>query len=83
MRWLSSPAPALQMPMSYPVAGRRLMVLTPALVKAAHAKGKQVHIWTIDDSESMEKLIDLGVDGIFTDRVDTLKRVLVGRGLWA
>jgi glycerophosphoryl diester phosphodiesterase len=30
----------------------------------------------------MERLIDTGVDGIFTDRIDTLKEVLVGRGLW-
>jgi len=30
----------------------------------------------------MERLIDTGVDGIFTDRIDTLKDVLVQRGLW-
>jgi glycerophosphoryl diester phosphodiesterase len=30
----------------------------------------------------MERLIDIGVDGIFTDRIDTLKDVLVERGLW-
>ena len=57
--------------------------LTPALIEAAHRAGKKVHIWTVDDSEIMERLIDAGVDGIFTDRVDTLKDVLVRRGLWA
>jgi glycerophosphoryl diester phosphodiesterase len=31
----------------------------------------------------MERLIDLGVDGIFTDRIDTLKIVLEQRGLWS
>ena len=55
-------------------------MLTPALVRAAHRAGKQVHIWTVDDSETMERLIDLGVDGIFTDRIDTLKDVLTGAG---
>jgi glycerophosphoryl diester phosphodiesterase len=30
----------------------------------------------------MERLIDTGVDGIFTDRIDTLKDVLIRRGLW-
>ena len=63
--------------------GRQLTVLTPALVEAAHRAGKKVHIWTVDDSEIMERLIDAGVDGIFTDRIDTLKDVLTQRGLWA
>jgi glycerophosphoryl diester phosphodiesterase len=79
---LNTPAPVLQMPISVPVAGRRLIVLTPALVKAVHRAGKRVQIWTVDDSETLERLIDTGVDGIFTDRVDTLKDVLVQRGLW-
>jgi glycerophosphoryl diester phosphodiesterase len=79
---LNSPAPVLQIPLSLSVVGRRLSVLTPALVEAAHRAGKKVQIWTVDDSEIMERLIDAGVDGIFTDRVDTLKDVLVRRGLW-
>jgi glycerophosphoryl diester phosphodiesterase len=79
---LNSPAPVLQMPISVPVAGRRLIVLTPPLVKAVHRAGKRVQIWTVDDSETMERLIDTGVDGIFTDRIDTLKDALVQHGLW-
>jgi glycerophosphoryl diester phosphodiesterase len=77
---LNTPAPVLQMPIS--VLGGRLTVLTPALVEAAHRAGKKVQIWTVDNSEIMERLIDAGVDGIFTDRVDTLKDVLIKRGLW-
>jgi glycerophosphoryl diester phosphodiesterase len=80
---LNTPAPVLQVPLSVTVLGRRLSVLTPALVEAAHRAGKKVQIWTVDDSEIMESLIDAGVDGIFTDRVDTLKDVLIRRGLWA
>jgi glycerophosphoryl diester phosphodiesterase len=80
---LNTPAPVLQIPLSVHVLGRRLIVLTPALVEAAHRAGKKVQIWTVDDSETMERLIDAGVDGIFTDRVDTLKDVLTQRGLWA
>jgi glycerophosphoryl diester phosphodiesterase len=64
------------------VGGRQLTVLTPALLEAAHRAGKKVQIWTVDDSETMERLIDTGVDGIFTDRIDTLKDVLIRRGLW-
>ncbi|MBF4162005.1 glycerophosphodiester phosphodiesterase [Nocardioides sp. CBS4Y-1] len=57
-------------------------VVTRALVRRAHAAGVHVHVWTIDDPEEMEQLLDLGVDGIFTDRTDVLKGVLVRRGLW-
>lgn len=81
-RVLDSPAPVLQMPVSQRVRGREITILTPQLLRAAHRAGKQVHIWTVDDSETMEKLIDAGVDGIFTDRIDTLKSVLTARGLW-
>jgi glycerophosphoryl diester phosphodiesterase len=80
---LNTPAPVLQMPLSIPVLGRQLTVVTPALVEAVHRAGKKVQIWTVDDSETMERLIDAGVDGIFTDRIDTLKDVLIKRGLWA
>jgi glycerophosphoryl diester phosphodiesterase len=79
---LNTPAPVLQIPISLPMLGRQLTVLTSALVAAAHRAGKKVQIWTVDDSETMERLIDAGVDGIFTDRVDTLKDVLTQRGLW-
>jgi glycerophosphoryl diester phosphodiesterase len=79
---LNTPAPVLQIPISLPIQGRRVTVLTAALIQAVHRAGKQVQVWTVDDSETMERLIDAGVDGIFTDRIDTLKEVLVERGLW-
>ena len=80
---LNSPAPVLQLPVTYPFRGRRLQVLTPRLVRAVHRAGKRVQVWTIDDSETMTRLLELGVDGIFTDRIDILKDVLVRHGLWA
>jgi glycerophosphoryl diester phosphodiesterase len=79
---LNSPAPVLQMPVAYPFRGRTVTVLTPALVRAVHRAGKRVQIWTVDDSETMVRLIELGVDGIFTDRIDVLKDVLVSHDLW-
>jgi glycerophosphoryl diester phosphodiesterase len=79
---LNSPAPVLQLPISYPFRGRRIQVLTPNLVRAVHRAGKRVQIWTVDDPETMTRLLGLGVDGIFTDRIDILKDVLVGHGLW-
>ena len=81
-RAVDSPAPVLQIPVSVQFLGRRVPVLTPGLVDRVHRAGKLVHIWTIDGSEEMTRLIDAGVDGIFTDRIDTLKSVLVGRSMW-
>lgn len=80
---LNTPAPALQMPLSIPVLGRQLPLVTQALVDAVHRAGKKLQIWTVDDPETMVRLIDAGIDGIFTDRIDTLKDVLIKRGLWA
>lgn len=60
----------------------RLLVATPGLVRRAHAAGKHVHVWTIDDADEMALLLDRGVDGLFTDRTDILKAVLVQRGRW-
>ena len=60
----------------------RLRVLTPALLRAAHGAGLEVHVWTVNERADMERLLDLGVDGLITDRADVLKDVLLERGLW-
>ncbi len=52
--------------------------MTEAFVRAAHARGLAVEVWTINDKETMQKLISWGVDGIMTDRPDILME-LVGR----
>lgn len=80
---LDSPAPVLQLPLDHRIVGRDLRILTERLLRTAHAHGKQVHVWTIDDEAKIEQLIDAGVDGIFTDRPDTLKAVLQRHGRWA
>ena len=65
-----------------PVRQGPLTVLTKGLVERAHRLGMKVHVWTIDDPQEMHRLLDLGVDGIMTDRPVVLRRVFEERGLW-
>ncbi len=60
----------------------RVNLVTRRFVDAAHRFGAQVHVWTIDDRAEMARLLDLGVDGIMTDRPQVLKELLVERGDW-
>jgi len=69
---------AVQVPLRY----RGVPVVTGRFVRAAHARGVQVHVWTVDDAAEMARLLDLGVDGIMTDRPSRLKAVLQARGEW-
>ncbi len=59
-----------------------LLVVSSGLIRRAHANGVEVHVWTIDDEEEMNVLLDRGVDGLMTDRTDILREVLRARGLW-
>ncbi|MBN0047678.1 glycerophosphodiester phosphodiesterase [Streptomyces actuosus] len=58
-------------------------VVDARFVRAAHAHGLQVHVWTVNESDRMHRLLDLGVDGIMTDHIDTLREVMQERGVWA
>lgn len=51
-------------------------LITPDLVKKAHAAGLQVVAWTINEPEQMRRLMGAGVDGIMTDYPDRLVRVI-------
>jgi len=72
------PSPCAQVPTRF---GDTEIVTAP-FVDEAHRRSMQVHVWTIDDADEMERLLDLGVDGLMTDRPTVLKDVLVARGAW-
>jgi glycerophosphoryl diester phosphodiesterase len=82
IRFLPVPVPARGACLQIPERYGALRVLTPGLIKRAHALGKQVHLWTIDDAGTMRRMLDAGVDGIITDRTDVLREVLIERGQW-
>lgn len=65
-----------------PHAFKGVPVTDRRFVERAHAAGLQVHVWTIDDPAEMHELLDLGVDGIMTDRPAVLREVLRSRGAW-
>jgi glycerophosphoryl diester phosphodiesterase len=67
-------ADALQVPRRM----RGITLVDEKFIQAGHAAGLQVHAWTIDEPAEMRQLLDLGVDGIITNRPDLLDKVLSG-----
>jgi glycerophosphoryl diester phosphodiesterase len=80
--WLR-PAPPLRARLAQvPRRHGRIRVVDPVLLRYAHRHGVEVHVWTVDTAEEMVELLDLGVDGLVTDRPDVLRDVLHARGTW-
>ncbi len=71
-RWPAPAADGFQLP----EWSGRLHVVTPKLIRAAHAANLPVHVWTVDEPADMRRLLEWGVDGIMTDRPDLLAAVL-------
>jgi glycerophosphoryl diester phosphodiesterase len=65
-----------------PLRAGPIEVVTEGSIARAHAAGVQVHVWTVNDRAEMHRLLDLGVDGLITDRADVLCEVLKVRGQW-
>ncbi len=66
-----------------PVKRGRVTVTDQRFVERAHALGIHVHVWTVDDPGEIDRLLDLGVDGIMTDRPAVLREVFERRGHWS
>jgi glycerophosphoryl diester phosphodiesterase len=71
-----------QVPEAWPVAGWPLRVVDRRFLAAAHERAIPVHVWTVDERAEVERLLDLGVDGLMTDRPRLLKTVLQERTQW-
>ncbi len=71
------PVTAFQVPERY----GELVVVDERFVEGAHKAGIAVHVWTVNDPDDMARLVDLGVDGIISDRPTTLVGVLDARGV--
>lgn len=56
-----------------------LRIVTPRLIRAAHRAGVEVHVWTVNDPAVMDRLLELGVDGLVTDRADVALDVVERR----
>ncbi len=72
------PAGCAQVPLQ--LGGRALV--DKRFIAAAHARGLQVHVWTVDTEDEASALLDLGVDGVMTDRPAMLRDLLERRGQW-
>lgn len=59
-----------------PERQRGVRIVTPRFIEMAHRSGVEVHVWTVNEPHDMTRLIDLGVDGLVTDRADVALRLL-------
>lgn len=66
---------ALQVPPTH----RGLAIVTPSFLRMAHSKGLEVHVWTINEVRVMERFLDMGVDGLVTDRADLAVELISAR----
>ncbi|MGQ1837725.1 glycerophosphodiester phosphodiesterase family protein [Kocuria turfanensis] len=81
-RWIV-PFDTVQIPRRHRLrGGAELELVTPRFLDFAHRHGIDVHVWTINDAAEMAELLELGVDGIVTDRADLLAELLGERGQW-
>ncbi|MFI7480997.1 glycerophosphodiester phosphodiesterase family protein [Kocuria sp. M1R5S2] len=80
--WIE-PFDTVQVPRRYRGrGGAEVELVTPRFLDFAHRHGIAVHVWTVDEPAEMAELLDLGVDGLITDRADLLAELLTQRGQW-
>lgn len=73
------PPPTRHVALQVPPAYQDTVIVDQRFVDVAHECGYAVHVWTIDEPDEMARLLDLGVDGIITDRPSVLTELLARR----
>ncbi|MGZ4255182.1 MAG: glycerophosphodiester phosphodiesterase family protein [Solirubrobacteraceae bacterium] len=63
-----------------PIRRGPVTIATKRFIDPAHRAGLPVHVWTVNDEATIEQLLELGVDGIMSDRLRLLREVFVRRG---
>ena len=66
-----------------PIRWNGIRVVDQRFIDAMHRRGLQIHVWTINEPQQMNELLDMGIDGIMTDQPATLKQLLIDRGQWS
>ena len=64
-----------------PIRRGPVTIVTERFIDAARRAGLPVHVWTVNDEATIEQLLELGVDGIMSDRLGLLREVFARRGL--
>ena len=59
-----------------------MRIVSARFLEFAHREGLAVQVWTVNDTADMHRLLDMGVDGLITDRADLLRAVREERGPW-
>ena len=62
--------------MAIPTKNSGINLASKRVINSAHRRNMAVHYWTINDKEEMKHLVELGADGLITDRPDLMKEVL-------
>ncbi|MEN8248061.1 MAG: glycerophosphodiester phosphodiesterase family protein [Bacteroidota bacterium] len=62
------------------ILSAKYKIVDAEFMKKARAAGKEVAVWTVNEPEDMQRMIDLGVDNIITNYPDVLRKVLDGDG---
>lgn len=82
VQWILGRVPPGPSCLQVPVRQSRVPVVTQRSLRVADKARCPVHVWTIDDPHTMQTLLDLGVQGIMTDRAEILRDVLRTNAIW-
>jgi glycerophosphoryl diester phosphodiesterase len=74
--FLQNPVQPAYQAFQVPERGSGITIMRPAFVQSARNRNLQVHVWTIDEPGEMQRFIDMGVDGILTNKMELLMEIL-------